>query len=366
MEEIPAIDLKRQYQSIRKEIDEAYARVMSGGSFILGTEVAAFEKEFAEYCGVSYAIGVASGTEALQLALMACGIEENATVLTTAHTAVATVGAIEASGAYPKLLDIDLSRYTLDPAELEKSINDQTCAIIPVHLYGCSANMRPILDVAKEKKLFVIEDASQAHGALYFGHKVGAMGHAAAFSFYPTKNLGAFGDGGAVLTNDSGIAERVRLLRQYGWKEHYVSSVKGINSRLDELQAAILRVKLRHLDEWNQRRNQLADLYFELLADTDLVLPLRPDDCEHVFHQFVIRHPRRDALREYLRSKGIHTLIHYPVPIHLQPAYKNLGLNPGDLPKAEQAAREMLSLPIYPELTEREVRRVAEAVRSFF
>lgn len=366
MEEIPAIDLKRQYQSIRKEIDEAYARVMSGGNFILGTEVAAFEKEFAEYCGVSYAIGVASGTEALQLALMACGVEEKATVLTTAHTAVATVGAIEASGAHPKLLDIDLSRYTLDPAELEKSINEQTRAIIPVHLYGCSANMRPILDVAKEKNLFVIEDASQAHGALYHGHKVGSMGHAAACSFYPTKNLGAFGDGGAVLTNDSGIAERVRLLRQYGWKEHYVSSVKGINSRLDELQAAILRVKLRHLDEWNQRRNQLADLYFELLADTDLVLPLRPDDCEHVFHQFVIRDPRRDALREYLRSKGIHTLIHYPVSIHLQPAYKNLGLNSGDLPKAEQAAREVLSLPIYPELTEREVRRVAEAVRSFF
>lgn len=366
MEEIPAIDLKRQYQSIRKEIDEAYARVMSGGNFILGTEVAVFEKEFAEYCGVSYTIGVASGTEALQLALMACEVEEKATVLTTAHTAVATVGAIEASGAYPKLLDIDLSRYTLDPAELEKSINEQTRAIIPVHLYGCSANMQLILDVAKAKNLFVIEDASQAHGALYHGHKVGAMGHAAAFSFYPTKNLGAFGDGGAVLTNDSGIAERVWLLRQYGWKEHYVSSIKGINSRLDELQAAILRVKLRHLDEWNQRRNQLADLYFELLADTDLVLPLRPDDCEHVFHQFVIRHPRRDALREYLRSKGIHTLIHYPVPIHLQPAYKNLGLNPGDLPKAEQAAREVLSLPIYPELTEGEVRRVAEAVRSFF
>lgn len=366
MEEIPAIDLKRQYQSIRQEIDEAYARVMSAGNFILGAEVNAFENEFAEYCGVSFAIGVASGTEALQLALMACGVGEKATVLTTAHTAVATVGAIEASGAHPKVLDIDLSRYTLDPGLLEQSITDETCAIVPVHLYGCPAKMQPILNFAQDKNLFVIEDGSQAHGASYRGHKVGSLGDVAAFSFYPTKNLGAFGDGGAVVTNDPAIAERVRLLRQYGWKEHYVSSVKGINSRLDELQAAILRVKLRHLDHWNQRRNQLADLYFELLSETELVLPLRPQDGEHVFHQFVIRHPRRDDLREHLLSKGIRTLVHYPVPIHLQPAYKNLKLDSGDLPFTEQAAREVLSLPMYPELTEGEVRRVAEAIRSFF
>lgn len=366
MEEIPAIDLKRQYQSIRQEIDEAYARVMSAGNFILGAEVEAFENEFAEYCGVSFAIGVASGTEALQLALMACGVGEKATVLTTAHTAVATVGAIEGSGAHPKVLDIDLSRYTLDPGLLEQSITDETCAIVPVHLYGCPAQMQPILNFAQDKNLFVIEDGSQAHGASYRGHKVGSLGDVAAFSFYPTKNLGAFGDGGAVVTNDPAIAERVRLLRQYGWKEHYVSSVKGINSRLDELQAAILRVKLRHLDHWNQRRNQLADLYFELLSETELVLPLRPQDGEHVFHQFVIRHPRRDDLREHLLSKGIRTLVHYPVPIHLQPAYKNLKLDSGDLPFTEQAAREVLSLPMYPELTEGEVRRVAEAIRSFF
>lgn len=366
MEEIPAIDLKRQYQSIRQEIDEAYARVMSAGNFILGAEVNAFENEFAEYCGVSFAIGVASGTEALQLALMACGVGEKATVLTTAHTAVATVGAIEGSGAHPKVLDIDLSRYTLDPGLLEQSITDETCAIVPVHLYGCPAQMQPILNFAQDKNLFVIEDGSQAHGASYRGHKVGSLGDVAAFSFYPTKNLGAFGDGGAVVTNDPAIAERVRLLRQYGWKEHYVSSVKGINSRLDELQAAILRVKLRHLDHWNQRRNQLADLYFELLSETELVLPLRPQDGEHVFHQFVIRHPRRDDLREHLLSKGIRTLVHYPVPIHLQPAYKNLKLDSGDLPFTEQAAREVLSLPMYPELTEGEVWRVAEAIRSFF
>ncbi|MBK8780788.1 MAG: DegT/DnrJ/EryC1/StrS family aminotransferase [Anaerolineales bacterium] len=366
MEDIPVIDLKKQYESIRPELDDAIARVLAKGSFILGAEVTAFEKEFAEYCGVSHAVGVASGTEALQLALLACGVGENDEVLTTAHTAVATVSAIEATGARPVLVDIDPARYALDPNLLEKSITPRTRAIIPVHLYGCPVDMNPVIQFARKKNLFVVEDCSQAHGALYEGRKVGSLGDIAAFSFYPTKNLGAFGDGGAVVTDNAELAERVRLLRQYGWKEHYISSVKGINSRLDELQAAILRVKLRHLDDWNLRRRELANLYFELLADTELVLPTLSENSLHVFHQFVVRHPQRDALKEYLKERGIHSLIHYPMPIHLQPAYAELGYSAGSLPNTELASREVLSLPLYPELTEEQIRWVCQNVIDFF
>lgn len=365
MEDIPTLDLKKQYESIRLELDGAISRVLAKGSFILGAEVAAFEKEFAEYCGVSHAIGVASGTEALQLALLACGVGENDEVVAPAHTAVATVSAIEASGAHPVLVDIDLARYGLDPNLLVKSTTPRTRSIIPVHLYGCPVDMNPILQFAREKNLFVVEDCSQAHGALYEGHKVGSLGDIAAFSFYPTKNLGAFGDGGAVVTNNAELAEKVRLLRQYGWKEHYISSVKGINSRLDELQAGILRVKLRYLDEWNLRRRQLANLYLELLADTEFALPVQLENSKHVFHQFVIRHPQRDVLKEYLMEQGIHTLIHYPVPIHLQPAYVDLGYPAGSLPNTELVSREALSLPLYPELTEEMVSLICQALRDF-
>ena len=365
MEDIPIIDLKKQYESIRPELDDAIARVLAKGSFILGAEVVAFEEEFAEYCGVSHSVGVASGTDALQLALLACGVGENDEVLTTAHTAVATVSAIEATGAHPVLVDIDLNRYALNPNLLAQSITPRTRAIIPVHLYGCPVDMNPVIQFAREKNLFVVEDCSQAHGALYVGRKVGSLGDIAAFSFYPTKNLGAFGDGGAVVTDNVELAERVRLLRQYGWKEHYISSVKGINSRLDELQAGILRAKLRHLDEWNLRRRDLANLYYELLVDTELVLPALPENARHVFHQFVVRHPRRDALKEYLKRRGIHTLVHYPVPIHLQPAYENLGYSFGSLPNTELTSREVLSLPLYPELTDEKIRRVCRNVIDF-
>ena len=365
MDEIPVIDLNKQYQSIRVEVDGVFSRVMEKGSFILGAEVEAFEREFAEYCGVKYAIGVASGTDALQLALMACDVGENAGVAVPAHTAVATVSAVESGGADPLLVDIDLARYTLDPNLLSRAISPRTRAVIPVHLYGCPADMNLVLQFARARNLTVIEDCSQAHGALYRGHKVGGLGHAAAFSFYPTKNLGAFGDGGAVVTNDPVLAERVRLLRQYGWREQYVSSIKGINSRLDELQAGILRVKLRHLDEWNARRRLLANLYFELLSGAGLVLPFPPEDAVHVFHQFVIRHPRRDELRKHLKERGIYTLVHYPIPIHLQPAYADLALSPGSLPNTEQAAREVLSLPLYPELREDQVERVCRAILEF-
>jgi len=365
MQEIPVIDLNKQYQSIRPELDDALSRIFAKGTFILGVEVAAFEREFAEYCGVSHAVGVASGTEALQLALLACGIGENDEVIAPAHTAVATVSAVEATGARPLLVDIELAGYTLDPNLLHQIITPRTRAIIPVHLYGCPVGMNPVLEFARENNLLVVEDCSQAHGALFQGRKVGSLGDIAAFSFYPTKNLGAFGDGGAVVTSNPMLAEKVRLLRQYGWKEHYISSVKGMNSRLDELQAGILRVKLQHLDSWNLCRRQFASLYYELLSNTELALPSQPQDSEHVFHQFVIRHPKRDALKAYLKERGVHTLVHYPVPIHLQPAYADLGYPAGSLPNTEQAAREVLSLPLYPELTVEQVDLICHAVIDF-
>lgn len=364
METIPAIDLRRQLHAIRAELDDAIARVLANGAFILGSEVAAFETEFAEYCGVAHAVGVASGTDALQLALMACGIGAGDEVIAPSHTAVATIAAIEMTGAQPVLADIELTRFGLDPQAVAAAVTDRTCCIIPVHLYGCPVDLNPLLEVARAKNIIVLEDCSQAHGALYRGRRVGGWGDIAAFSFYPTKNLGAMGDGGAVVMNDSQLAEKVRLLRQYGWKERYVSHVRGMNSRLDELQAAILRVKLRHLDEWNTRRCELANLYLDLLSKTNLVLPNQPEDSQHVFHQFVIRHPKRDELQEHLRAQGIHSLAHYPVPVHLQPAYANLSPMDGTLSKSERAAHEVLSLPMFPELTEGEVRRVSQAIHK--
>jgi dTDP-3-amino-3,4,6-trideoxy-alpha-D-glucose transaminase len=365
VKEIPVVDLYKQYLSIRSELDPVLARILERGNFILGEEVSAFESEFSRYCGVSHAVGVASGTEALQLALLACGVGVHDEVIVPAHTAVATIAAIEASGARPLLVDIDLATYTLDPLQIEKNITPLTRAIIPVHLYGCPVNMKPVLEIARKRNLFVVEDASQAHGAKYGGGKIGSWGDIAAFSFYPTKNLGAFGDGGGIITNSDSLAEKARLLRQYGWKEHYVSSVRGINSRLDELQAGILRVKLRYLDVWNERRRQLAGRFMELLADTELTLPVIPKDSEHVFHQFVIRSPKRDALREYLKQHGIYTLVHYPVPIHFQPAYSDLGYSAGSLPNTELASREVLSLPLYPELTEDRVDRICQRIMAF-
>ena len=308
---------------------------------------------------------MASGTESLQLALLACGIGGNDEVIAPAHTAVATVSAIEATGARPILVDIDLARYALDPNLLHRIITPRSGAIVPVHLYGCPVDMNPVLQFARQKKLLIVEDCSQAHGALYQDRKVGSWGDIAAFSFYPTKNLGAFGDGGAVVTSNSVLSEKVRLLRQYGWREHYISSIKGINSRLDELQAGILRVKLQHLDKWNARRKQLASLYYELLSNTELILPVQPENSKHVFHQFVIRHPQRDALKEYLKGRGIRTLVHYPVPIHLQPAYADLGYSEGSFPNTELASREVLSLPLYPELTEEKVGLVCQGVIDF-
>lgn len=365
MNEIPIIDLKKQYESIQAELDEALKRVFTKGIYILGDEVDLFEKEFAAYNNASHAIGVASGTDALTLSLLSCDVKAGDEVIAPSHTAVATIAAIEMTGAKPVFVDIDIERYTLDPNQVEKAITDKTRAIIPVHLYGCSADLTPILQIARQKKIFVIEDCAQAHGSMYQGQRAGTGGDIAAFSFYPTKNLGAFGDGGMVITNDSSLAEKAKLLRQYGWKNRYVSEIKGMNSRLDELHAAMLRVKLKYLDAWNARRRDLANLYMELLKNTEIILPMQPKDCEHVFHQFVIRHPKRDALKEFLKAKGIHTLIHYPVPVHLQPAYENLGYAKGSLPNTEKVADEVLSLPMYPELTEEQVKFVCECMKLF-
>jgi dTDP-4-amino-4,6-dideoxygalactose transaminase len=358
MTEIFPIDLKAQTLSIQPEIDSALARVLASGQFILGAEVEAFEREFAETCGVAHAIGVDSGTSAIQLSLLACGVGAGDEVITVSNTAVATVAAIELTGARPVLVDVHPQTLTIDPSKLESALTPRTRAVVPVHLFGCPADLNPILDFARAHGLFVVEDCAQAHGAKYHGKPVGGWGHLSAFSFYPTKNLGACGDGGAVLTNDLALAERVKLLRQYGWDGNRISQQKGMNARLDEMQAAILRVKLCHLEQWNDRRRELVALYKSLLADV-LTLPIEPPETRHVYHQFVVRHPQRDKLRSYLLEHGVHTQIHYPVPIHLQPAYRELVAH---LPVTESAADQILSLPLYPELRNEDVERVCQTI----
>ncbi|MBM3789680.1 MAG: DegT/DnrJ/EryC1/StrS family aminotransferase [Acidobacteria bacterium] len=362
---VPVFDLQRQYAEIRSEVEAALSAILARGSFILGEEVSAFEREFAEWCGTAHAVGVASGTDALRLALTASGIGPGDEVITVSHTAVATVAAVHLAGASPVFVDVDPFRCTLDPARLEAAITPQTRAIVPVHLYGCPADLAPILDIAARRGLTVIEDCAQAHGARYRDRGVGSWGRAGAFSFYPTKNLGAFGDAGAVVTDDAAVAARLRMLREYGWRERYVSTARGINSRLDELQAGILRVKLRRLGAWSRRRADLAARYAEALAGSGVALPRAPADCSHAFHLYVVRHSRRDSLRAFLAGRGIGSLVHYPVPVHLQPAYRSPDFTEGALPESEKAAREVLSLPFFPELTDAEVWAVCEAVREW-
>ncbi len=366
VETIPFVDLKAAYRRLQPEIDAAVATVLESGWYILGAEVAAFEEAFARYLGLPHVVGVASGTDAVLLALRACGIGVGDEVITVSHTAVATVAAIELCGAIPRLVDVEPGTLTLDPQALAKAVTGRTKAIIPVHLYGCPADMTPILTCAQEHGLAVIEDCAQAHGARYAGRQVGTLGDAAAFSFYPTKNLGAMGDGGAVATSRADVAERLRLLRQYGWRERYISDVPGLNSRLDELQAAILRVRLRHLDEENETRRRLAATYSDNLSGLPLQLPAVRSGDRHVYHLYAIRTARREELRAHLRERGIGTAVHYPVPVHLQPAYARLGYGPGSLPVTEDAARSLLSLPLYPDLPADAPATVAEAIAQFF
>ncbi|HEY2934920.1 MAG TPA: DegT/DnrJ/EryC1/StrS family aminotransferase [Acidobacteriota bacterium] len=354
-----------QYRAYQEQIDQALKRTLEKGWFILGEEVRAFEREFAAYIGVDHAVGVGSGTEALHLALAACGIKQGDEVITVSHTAVATVAAVELTGASPVLVDIEPQFYALDPARLEQAITSRTRAVVPVHLYGQPADLEAILKIARRHRLRVVEDCAQAHGAVYDGRRAGSWGDIACFSFYPTKNLGALGDGGMVVTNDSELAEKVRLLREYGWAERYISSVPGWNSRLDEVQAAVLRVKLGHLDSDNETRARHAARYNEALrtpvAATPLVRPL----ARHVYHLYVIRCSRRDELQAFLKQKGIGALVHYPVAVHLQPAYRGRLRGSDSLPESERAAREVLSLPMYPELSAAELQAVIDAVLAF-
>jgi dTDP-4-amino-4,6-dideoxygalactose transaminase len=362
---IPFVNLTAVYKRLTPEIDEAIASVLQSGRYILGHEVAQFEAEFAAFLGTKHVVGVASGTDALLLALRAFDIGPGHEVITVSHTAVATATAIEISGATPRFVDIDPQTFTLDPERLEERITERTKAVIPVHLYGQSADMDRILAVARDHGLIVIEDCAQAHGAKYRDRQVGTMGDAAAFSFYPTKNLGAMGDGGAVVTNNPHIAERLKLLRQYGWRERYISEVPGYNSRLDELQAAILRVRLRHLVEENERRQALAAQYTISLAGLPVQTPVTREGNDHVYHLYVIRHPKRDFLRSFLSTTGIETGIHYPVPVHQQPAYTHYSLKENRLPVTEMIAGEILTLPLYPDLTFENISSVTDAIAEF-
>lgn len=366
---IPQTDPRAGYLAHCEEIDAAVHKVLNAGRYILGDEVRAFEREFAAYVGRTYAIGVASGTDALAIALKAFGIGAGDLVFTVSHTAVATVAAIELAGATPVLVDIEPGRYTMDPDSLESALTNPPAgtpkAVIPVHLYGQPADMPRILSLAHRYGLRIIEDCAQCHGAALNGRMAGAWGDVAAFSFYPTKNLGAIGDGGMLVTDDGALAEKLHLLQQYGWRERYVSEVPGGNSRLDEIQAAILRIKLRYLDCENARRMAIARLYDKRLAGTQLDLPDIRAGARHVFHQYAVCCPRRDSLRAFLEEQGIGTLIHYPVPIHLQPAYARRISSVVNLSRTEDVAQKVISLPMFPQLSEHQAERVCDAVFKF-
>ncbi len=362
---IPLVDLKAQYLSIKDEMDAAIQRVVDSTSFIMGPEVRAFEEEFARFCGVQHVVGVDSGTAALHLAFLICDIGPGDEVITTPHTFIATIGTLGRVGARPVFVDIDPQTYNIDPARIEAAITARTRAIMPVHLYGQPAEMDPIWEIADRHGLKVIEDAAQAHGAEYKGRRAGSMGHVAIFSFYPGKNLGAYGDAGAVVTDDREIAEKVRMLRDHGRRDKYEHLLQGFNYRIDTLQAAILRAKLAHLEEWNEARRRHAATYRELLSGLDLVLPYEPEHVRAVYHLFVVRLQERDALREHLQARGISTGIHYPIPLHLQPAYRHLGYKEGDFPITEECARQVLSLPMYPELARTQMEEVARAIKKF-
>lgn len=362
---VPFGDLRRHYQPIRSEIDTALERVLDSGWFILGEEVERFEQEFAAYLGTSYAIGVASGTDAIHLALRAAGVRAGDEVITVANTCVPTVAGISLSGATPVLVDVDPVSFNLDPSKLEASITPRTRAIMPVHLYGQAADLDPIIEIAKRRDLRVIEDAAQGVGAIYKNRKLGTIADAGCFSFYPSKNLGAAGDGGAIVTNDDEIAERARQLRNYGEVSRYYHASRGANSRLDEIQAAILRAKLPLLDQWNQRRREIATIYTREIANDLIKTPVELEYGVHNYHLYVTRCELRDRLQQHLATRGVGTLIHYPVPIHLQEAYREMNKGEGYYPVSEKCAREVLSLPVFPELCDDEVGHVVASVNSF-
>lgn len=366
MDKIPFLNMQAPYRELREELDQAYHRVMESGWYILGQEVESFEQEFATYCGVKHCIGVGNGLEALHLILRAWGIGPGDEVIVPANTYIATWLAVSYAGALPVPVEPDERTYNIDPEQIEAAITPKTKAILVVHLYGQPAEMDAINTIARNYGIKVIEDAAQAHGARYRDRLAGNLGDAAGWSFYPGKNLGALGDAGAVTTDDDHLADQIRMLRNYGSNVKYHNLAKGYNSRLDELQAAFLRVKLKYLEEWNARRAHLADLYCEALQDTGLTLPFVPAHMQAAWHLFVVRSRQRADLQKYLQANGIGTLIHYPVPPHLQPAYQELGLPPGSFPISERIHEEVLSLPMGPHLSTMELERVVDAVQSFF
>ena len=359
---IPWVNLTMQHQNIRAEINAAIQGVLDRGDFILGQDVAKLEEEFAAYCGTKYAVGVDSGLSALELSLRALGIGKGDEVIVPAHTFTATAAAVTFAGATPVFVDVDPQTWNIDATRIEEAITPYTKAILPVHLYGLPVDMHMILGIAEKYKLVVVEDACQGHGAIYKGARVGSLGNAAGFSFYPTKNLGACGDGGMVTTNDAKVADTIRALRNCGQREKNIHELEPFNHRLDNLQAAILRVKLNYLEGWLESRRKLAALYRSLLADTEIQCQDEPPGYRHVYHLFVIRTKNRDAMQSYLKEHGIGTAIHYPLPVHLQPFYNKDGTAQGRFPVAERICNEILSLPMFPELTEEQVEVVASEI----
>ncbi len=359
---IPFVDLKAQYQSIKHEVDAAIQRVLDNTSFILGREVEAFEEAFAEYAGAKFCVGVSNGTAAVQLAVMACGLKQGDEVIVPANTFFATAEGVSTAGAVPVFVDADPHSYNIDVTKIEAAITPQTRAIMPVHLYGQAADLDSIFEIAARHNLLVIEDAAQAHGSLYKGKRVGALGHAGSFSFYPGKNLGAYGEGGAVLTNDEEVARQLRLLRDHGSERKYHHQIIGYNFRLEGIQGAVLSVKLKYLDGWNNLRREHAEAYNKLLKESGLVLPREMDYARHIYHLYVVQSDERDALQKSLAEAGVQTGIHYPIPIHLQLAYAFLGHKLGDFPEAERQASHVLSLPLFPELKHEQIEQVVKAI----
>ena len=364
---VPLLDLQAQYATIRDEIRPVVERVIESQQFILGPEVEAFEQEVAAYCGAKYAIGVSSGTDALLIALMAAGIVKGDEVITTPYSFIATATSISRVGAIPVFIDIDPNTYTIDPKAIADEITDATKAIMPVHLFGQCAEMKPILDLAKQRNILVIEDAAQAIGAGQNGVKAGTMGAFGCFSFFPSKNLGGFGDGGLVTTNDDAFAQRVKELRQHGGKDKYRNAMIGINGRLDALQAAVLRVKLTHLDAWSAARREHAEYYTQAFQGMkEVQTPITAPGNTHIYNQYVLRVERRDELQAHLNAHQIGNAIYYPIPIHLQECYDILGYQETDFPAAEQAAAETIALPVYPELTRAQQDDVIETIHAFY
>ncbi len=366
MKKIPLLDLTEQYRGIKEEVRDAIDRVLESGHYILGPETKAFEAEVAEFCGVKHAIGVGNGTDALQLVLDAHGVGPGDEVITTPFTFFASAEVVSQVRATPVFVDIDPKTYNLDVEQVKQKITSKTKAIIPVHIFGQPAEMDELMQLAEEHNLFVLEDAAQAIGSEYKGKKIGAWGHAATFSFFPTKNLGGYGDGGMIVTNDDQLADKLRILRVHGSRPKYYHGIIGYNSRLDEIQAAALRIKLRHLDDWNNARAEKAAYYNKLLSELPVVTPYHAPDRKHIYHLYNIQAEDRDGLMEHLKENGISSGVYYPLPLHLQEVYKDLGYKEGDMPNAETISRKIFALPLYPELAEETMEHIVQVIRNYF